>query len=163
MFFLFSPITHCHDSPTFRDASSDESSVSDDGGRSSVSFGRVQVKHVHETDQVEWILTCSVDDFELNRMHHARERRKAVESRGSFTLEQILDWSTIDAYKYMAQTHSIGFQRRQRKRQAEEQNLNAHSQLEAHQVQTHSSAHKRSEKVKFRKRSVKAKEPLFWF
>jgi hypothetical protein len=157
MFFLFSPIAHYHDSPIAQ--SSDESCDSVESGRAIVSFGRVHVKHVHETDQVEWTLSCSVDDYELNRMHHARERRKTVAKRGSLTLEQILEWNTIEAYKYMAQSHSLVFQRRQRKRQAEEQNLNAHQVRRTHP----SDFQQNQRKAKSGKRNVKSKVPLFWF
>ncbi len=112
--------------PTKLDDSHDDtesSSTSEDCSLSNshstvVSFGRVYVKHVHESDQVDWMLSCSVDDYELNKMHQARERRKAAieVNRGTLTMEQVPELSSVEAYKFMAQTNSLVFEEKQRRR-----------------------------------------------
>ncbi|GAX11280.1 hypothetical protein FisN_7Lh382 [Fistulifera solaris] len=116
--------------PAILDDSHDEtesSSTSEDSSFSNsnstvVTFGRVYVKHVHETDQVDWLLSCSVDDYELNKMHHARERRKAAieVNRGTLTMEQFPELSSVEAYKFMAQTNSLAFEKKQRRRLEQE-------------------------------------------
>ncbi len=98
-----------------------------------VSFGRVNVKHVHETDDVAWMLSCSVDDYELNKFHHEKEKRKAaiVVNRGTPTMEKVPDMSAVEAYKYMSQSNSLLYEEKLRKRMEQ--------------------------------RKLIKKEPLFWF
>jgi hypothetical protein len=64
------------------------------------------------------MLSCSVDDYELNKMHQARERRKAAieVNRGTLTMEQVPELSSVEAYKFMAQTNSLVFEEKQRRR-----------------------------------------------
>lgn len=104
---------------------SEDSSISNRSN--TVSFGKVHVQHVHETDQVNWLLTCSVDDYELNKLHQARERRKAAMEVHRGTLiatEQVPEWSQVEAYKFMAQTNSLVFEEKRRKRMEQRRNNN---------------------------------------